>query len=75
MTQRHRFSLIVIVKPDSSSVQVEIYTLGLAARDRTILMTGSAQSLRLRALFIQQFQALWNGLLTKTTAEAGLTSQ
>jgi hypothetical protein len=56
---------MVIVKPDSSSAQVELYTLGLPARDRPILMTSSAQSPRLCALFTEQFEALWNSPLSQ----------
>jgi hypothetical protein len=59
------FSLMVIVKPDSSTVQIELYTLGLPARDRPILMTTSSQSPRLCAMFTEQFEALWNSPLTQ----------
>ena len=43
--------VMIIVKPDSSSAQVELYTLGLPARDRPILLTSSATSPRLCSLF------------------------
>jgi hypothetical protein len=59
------FSLMVIVQPDSSSVQVELYTLGLPARDRPILLTSSASSPRLCALFTAQFESLWASPLTR----------
>jgi hypothetical protein len=58
------FSLMIIVKPDSSSAQVELYTLGLPARDRPILLTSSANSPRLCTLFTEQFEALWASTLT-----------
>jgi hypothetical protein len=58
------FSLMIIVKPDSSSAQVELYTLGLPARDRPILLTNSANSPRLCTLFGEQFEALWESPLT-----------
>jgi hypothetical protein len=58
------FSLMIIVKPDSSSAQVELYTLGLPARDRPILLTSRATSPRLCTLFTEQFEALWTSPLT-----------
>jgi hypothetical protein len=58
------FSLMVIVKPDASNAQVELYTLGLPACDRPILLTSSASSPRLCALFTEQFDALWNSPLS-----------
>jgi hypothetical protein len=59
------FSLMVITKPGSSSAQVELYTLGLPARDRPILLTTSAGSPRLCTLFTEQFEALWVSPLTQ----------
>jgi hypothetical protein len=64
----HGVSLIVIVKPDSSSAQVELYTLKLPARDRPILLTSSAHSPRLCQLFTEQFEALWASPLTHSIA-------
>jgi hypothetical protein len=57
------FSLMVIMKPDSTIAQVELYTLGLPARDRPILLTNSTHSPRLCSLFSQQFEALWTSSL------------
>jgi hypothetical protein len=59
------FSLLVIRKPGSSSVQVEVYTLGLPARDRPILLTTSDNSPRLCAQFTEQYEKLWNSPLTR----------
>jgi hypothetical protein len=59
------FSIMVIVKPGSSTAQVELYTLGLPARDRPILLTASDSSPRLCALFTAQFEALWASPLTR----------
>ncbi len=67
------FSLMVIVKPDSSSAQVELYTVRLPTRDRPILLTSSASSPRLCTLFTEQFEALWESPLTHPVAPDSTT--
>ncbi len=53
------FSLIVVERSEETIVQVELYTLGLPARDRPILVCSSENEPVLCGLFTEQFEALW----------------